>query len=161
MQSRWGIPVPARYVAASVLWLLALSLVLTACGRIPESEVAKSLLPTETPTAAARVQTQAGGTGGFRPAETPPGNATAGQTLYLRSCQACHGNAGVTNDPGQKALLGNGGLIPAKNLDTTEKFVKGFMENAAHAGFKDDPNQNLTDARLGNVYAYLISQLTG
>lgn len=160
MRSREGIPVHARSISASVLGLLALSLILTACGRIPESEAAKSRLPTETPTAAARAQAGGAG-GGFKVAETPPGNATAGQNLYLRSCQACHGNGGVTNDPAQKSLLGNGGLIPAKNLDTTEKFVNGFMANAAHASFKDDPNQDLTPARLSNVYAYLISQLTG
>lgn len=150
-------------MGAFVLGLLALSLVLTACGRIPESEAEKSRIPTETPTSAARAQTQAGGGagGGFKLAETPTGNAASGQNVYLRSCQACHGNDGVTTDASQKSLLGNGGLIPAKTLDTTDKFVKGFMENPAHTGFKDDPNQNLTDARLGNAYAYLISKMTG
>jgi mono/diheme cytochrome c family protein len=141
--------------------LLAASLVLTACGRIPESEAAKSRLPTETPTSAARLPATSSSGGGFKLAETPAGNAQAGQNLYVRSCQACHGANGVSNDPSQKSLIGDGGLILTKNLDTTDKFVQAFLDAAPHAGFKDDPNQNLTPARLGNVYAYLIAQMTG
>jgi hypothetical protein len=172
MQPRWRISAATRCVCACILGLLAASLVLTACGRIPESEAAKSRLPTDTPTAAARPQStsSAGGTGGsggggggggFKLAETPPGNAQAGQNLYVRSCQACHGANGLTNDPSQQPLAGDNGLIVAKNLDTTDKFVQGFMDAAPHAGFKDDPNQNLTPPRLGNVYAFLIAQMTG
>ncbi len=161
MQPRWRVSA-ARCVCACVLGLLAASLVLTACGRIPESEAAKSRLPTDTPTAAARLPTSsAGGGGGFKLAETPAGNAQAGQNLYVRSCQACHGENGVTSDPSQQALVGANGLIVTKNLDTTDKFVQAFMSAAPHAGFKDDPNQNLTPARLGNVYAFLIAQMTG
>jgi mono/diheme cytochrome c family protein len=163
MQPRWRISA-ARCFCACVLGLLAASLVLTACGRIPESEAAKSRLPTDTPTAAARPQTTSsagGGGGGFKLAETPPGNAQAGQNLYVRSCQACHGANGLTNDPSQQPLVGDNGLVVTKNLDTTDKFVQAFMNAAPHAGFKDDPNQNLTPPRLGNVYAFLIAQMTG
>jgi mono/diheme cytochrome c family protein len=145
--------------------LLAGSLVLTACGRIPESEAAKSRIPTDTPTSAARVQaaTSAASSGGngFKLAETPTGNAQAGQNLYLRSCQACHGENGLTSDPSQQPLIGNNGLIITKNLDTTDKFVQAFLNAPTHASFKDDPNQNLTPARLANVYAFLIAQMTG
>ena len=145
-------------VCASALFLLSVSLVLTACGRIPESEAAKSRLPTETPTVvtAARVSG-----GGFKLAETPTGNATSGQTIYLRSCQACHGNNGVANDASQQSLVGNDGLIVMKQLDTADKFVNGFTNAPPHAGFKDDANQNLTPQRLANAYAYLIAQMSG
>jgi mono/diheme cytochrome c family protein len=163
MQPRWRISA-ARCVCACVLGLLAASLVLTACGRIPQSEVEKSL-PTNTPTVAARLPTTSasggGGGGGFKLAETPTGNAQAGQNLYVRSCQACHGENGVTSDPSQQALAGANGLIVTKNLDTTDKFVQAFLNAAPHAGFKDDPNQNLTPPRLGNVYAFLVAQMTG
>ncbi len=90
-----------RIVAACVLGLLACSLILTACGRIPESEAAKSRLPTETPTVAAAAQVASGG---FKLAETPTGNATTGQNIYVRSCQVCHGTGGVVSDPSQAAL---------------------------------------------------------
>lgn len=153
-----GISARGRIVAGTVLGLLGVSLILTACGRIPASEAAKSLQPTETPTVVAAAQVAPGG---FKLAETPTGNATAGQTLYVRSCQACHGNNGVANDATQASLVGNDGLIVKKQLDTTAKFVDAFMANAKHASFKDDPNQNLTPPRLGNVYAYLIAQMSG
>lgn len=145
-------------VAACVLGLLSLSLILTACGRIPESEAAKSRLPTETPTVAKAAQVSSGS---FKLAETPAGNAATGQNVYVRSCQACHGSGGAANDPGQTSLVGNDGLIVKKQLDTTDKFVNAFANNDKHAGFKDDPNQNLTPPRLGNIYAYLIAQMGG
>jgi mono/diheme cytochrome c family protein len=153
-----GISRRGRIVAVCVLGLLACSLILTACGRIPESEAAKSRLPTETPTVAQAAQVSAGA---FKLAETPAGNATAGQNIYVRSCQACHGTGGAGNDPSQASLVGNDGLIVKKQLDTTDKFVNSFEGNAAHAGFKDDPNQNLTPPRIGNIYAYLIAQMGG
>ncbi|MGI8854911.1 MAG: c-type cytochrome, partial [Thermomicrobiales bacterium] len=90
-----GISRRGRIVAACVLGLLACSLVLTACGRIPESEAAKSRLPTETPTVAAAAQVS---TSAFKLAETPAGNATTGQNIYVRSCQVCHGTGGVVSD---------------------------------------------------------------
>ncbi len=163
MQLLAGISARGRMVCAGVLFLLSISLILTACGRIPESEAAKSRLPTETPTvpAAARVSTTSSGGGGFKLAETPTGNATSGQTIYLRSCQACHGANGVASDSSQQSLVGNDGLVVKKQLDTTEKFVNAFMGAGPHASFKDDANQNLTPARLGNVYAYLIAQMSG
>lgn len=153
-----------RCVCLCVLGLLATSLILTACGRIPESEAAKSRIPTDTPTSAARLPattSAGGGGGGFKLAETPPGNAQAGQNLYVRSCQACHGANGVGGDPSQQSLVGENGLIVTKNFDTTDKFVQAFLNAAPHASFKDDPNQNLTPPRLGNVYAFLIAQMTG
>jgi mono/diheme cytochrome c family protein len=153
-----GISARGRIVAVTVLGLLSISLVLSACGRIPESEAAKSRLPTETPTVVAAAQVA---TGSFKLAETPAGNATAGQNLYVRSCQACHGNNGVAGDPSQASLVGNDGLIVKQQLTTTDAFVKAFENNAKHAGFKDDPNQNLTPPRLGNVYAFLIAQMSG
>ena len=61
----------------------------------------------------------------------------------------------------QTSLVGNDGLIVKKQFDTTDKFVTAFMNAAPHAGFKDDPNQNLTPARLGNIYAYFIAQMSG
>jgi mono/diheme cytochrome c family protein len=162
MRVRWSISAAARCVCVCVLGLLAASLVLTACGRIPESEAAKSRIPTDTPTAAARLPTAAaGGGGGFQLAETPTGNAQAGQNLYVRSCQACHGANGVAGDPGQQSLVGANGLVVMRNINTTDKFVQAFMNAAPHASFKDDPNQNLTPQRLGNVYAFLIAQMTG
>jgi mono/diheme cytochrome c family protein len=167
MLQKWGWSVQARYLCACVLGLLAMSFALTACGRIPESEAAKSQLPTDTPIAIHPQGTTAaggaagGGGGGFKVAETPPGNAQAGQNLYVRSCQACHGTNGASSDPGQQSLIGDGGLVITKNLDTTDKFVQAFTGAAPHAGFKDDPNQNLTPARLSNVYAFLIAQLNG
>lgn len=153
-----GISGRGRIVAACVLGLLSLSLILTACGRIPESEAAKSRLPSETPTVAKAAQISSGS---FKLAETPAGNASAGQNIYVRSCQACHGNSGTANDPSQASLVGNDGLIVKKQLDTTDKFVNAFAGNDKHAGFKDDPNQNLTPPRLGNIYAYLIAQMGG
>jgi mono/diheme cytochrome c family protein len=153
-----GMSARGRFVCASVLCLLSASLFLTACGRIPESEAAKSRLPTETPTPAARAPVAVGG---FKLAETPAGNATTGQNIYLRSCQACHGNNGAANDATQQSLVGTDGLIVKKQLDTTDKFVNAFTSNDKHAGFKDDPNQNLTPQRLGNIYAFLIAQLSG
>lgn len=153
-----GISARGRIVAATVFGLLSLSLILSACGRIPESEAAKSRLPTDTPTVAVAAQVSSGS---FKLAETPAGNATAGQNLYVRSCQACHGNNGVANDPSQASLVGNDGLIVKQQLTTTDKFVTAFENNAKHAAFKDDPNQNLTPPRLGNVYAFLIAQMSG
>jgi mono/diheme cytochrome c family protein len=155
-----GYSARGRIIATCVLGLLSLSLVLTACGRIPESEAAKSRLPTDTPIPARPAQ---GGTtvGGFKLAETPSGNATTGQNIYVRSCQQCHGNNGTANDSSQASLVGNDGLIVKKQLDTTDKFVNGFSSEPKHADFKDDPNQNLTPPRLGNIYAYLISQMGG
>lgn len=147
-----------RIVAASVLGLLSVSLFLTACGRIPESEAAKSRLPSETPTVARAAQASSSG---FKLAETPAGNPATGQNVYVRSCQVCHGTDGVASDPSQQSLVGNDGLIVKKQFDTTDKFVTAFMSAAPHAGFKDDPNQNLTPPRLGNVYAYLIAQMGG
>jgi len=152
-----GISARGRIVAVTVLGLLSLSLILSACGRIPESEAAKSRLPTDTPTVIAAAQVA---TGSFKLAETPTGNATTGQNIYVRSCQACHGTNGVANDTTQASLVGNGGLIVKQQFDTTMKFVTAFTNNDKHAGFKDDPNQNLTQARLGNVYAYLIAQMS-
>ncbi len=152
-----GISARGRIVAATVLGLLSLSLILSACGRIPESEAAKSRLPTDTPTVIAAAQVS---TGSFKLAETPAGNATTGQNIYVRSCQACHGTNGVANDTTQASLVGNAGLIVKQQFDTTTKFVTAFMNNDKHGGFKDDPNQNLTPARLGNVYAYLIAQMS-
>jgi mono/diheme cytochrome c family protein len=152
-----GISRRGRIVAASVLSLLACSLILTACGRIPASEAAKSL-PTATPTVVPIAQSAAGG---FKLAETPTGNATTGQNIYVRSCQACHGSGGTASDPSQTSLVGSDGLIVKKQFDTTDKFVNAFEANAAHAGFKDDPNQNLTPPRIGNIYAYLIAQMGG
>jgi mono/diheme cytochrome c family protein len=146
-----------RIVAACVLGLLACSLILTACGRIPESEAAKSRLPTETPTVVQAAQVSAGA---FKLAETPTGNATAGQNIYVRSCQACHGADGTASDPSQTSLVGNDGVIVKKQFDTTDKFVAAFENAAPHAGFKDDPNQNLTPPRIGNIYAYLIAQMS-
>src|SRR5947209_9856824 len=96
MQLLAGISARGRIVCAGVLFLLSVSLILTACGRIPDSEAAKSRLPTDTPTVPAAAQVSGGG---FKLAETPTGNATSGQTIYLRSCQACHGANGVANDP--------------------------------------------------------------
>lgn len=154
-----GLSARGRNVAACVLGLLGLSLILTACGRIPESEAAKSRLPTDTPIPARPAQV-AGGSG-FKLAETPSGNATTGQNIYVRSCQQCHGTNGAANDPSQASLVGTDGLIVKKQLDTTDKFVKAFDGNAKHADFKDDPNQNLTPPRLGNIYAYLISLMGG
>lgn len=153
-----GISARGRVVAVTVLGLLSISLILSACGRIPESEAAKSRLPTDTPTVAAAAQVS---TGSFKLAETPAGNATAGQNLYVRSCQACHGDNGVASDPSQASLIGNDGLIVKQQLTTTDKFVTAFENNAKHASFKDDPNQNLTPPRLGNVYAFLIAQMSG
>jgi mono/diheme cytochrome c family protein len=152
-----GVSRGGRIIATSVLGLLACSLILTACGRIPESEAAKSRLPTETPTVAAAAQVAAGA---FKLAETPAGNATTGQNIYVRSCQVCHGTGGVVSDPSQAALIGNDGAIVKKQMDTTDKFVAAFMNAAPHASFKDDPNQNLTPARIGNIYAYLIAQMS-
>ena len=154
---RAGISARGRSVAATALGLRGSSLILSACGRIPDSEAAKSRLPTDTPTVVAAAQVS---TGSFKLAETPTGNATTGQNIYVRSCQACHGTNGVANDTTQASLVGNGGLIVKQQIDTTAKFVTGFMNNDKHAGFKDDPNQNLTPARLGNVYAYLIAQMS-
>lgn len=153
-----GISARGRVVAVTVLGLLSISLILSACGRIPESEAAKSRLPTETPTVAVAAQVS---TGSFKLAETPTGNASTGQNIYVRSCQVCHGNNGVANDATQASLVGNDGLIVKKQFDTTAKFVAAFMNNDKHAGFKDDPNQNLTPARLGNIYAFLIAQMSG
>jgi mono/diheme cytochrome c family protein len=153
-----GISARGRIVASTVLGLLSVSLILTACGRIPESEAAKSLQPTETPTVVAAAQVS---TGAFKLAETPTGNATSGQNTYLSSCQFCHGPGGVASDPSKTSLVGNDGVIVKNQLDTTAKFVTAFMNNPKHASFKDDPNQNLTPARLGNIYAYLISQMSG
>ena len=155
---RAGISSCGRIVSVTVLGLLGVSLILSACGRIPDSEAAKSRLPTDTPTVVAAAQVS---TGSFKLAETPTGNATAGQNIYVRSCQACHGNNGVANDPAQASLVGNDGLIVKKQLDTTAKLVTAFMNNDKHASFKDDPNQNLTPARLGNIYAFLIAQMSG
>ncbi|HEY7907253.1 MAG TPA: c-type cytochrome [Thermomicrobiales bacterium] len=146
-----------RIVAAFVLGLLACSLILTACGRIPASEAAKSL-PTVTPTV---VQAAQAASGAFKLAETPAGNAATGQNIYVRSCQACHGAGGTASDPSQTSLVGNDGVIVKKQFDTTDKFVTAFENAAPHAGFKDDPNQNLTPARIGNIYAYLIAQMGG
>lgn len=154
---RVGISSRGRIVSVTVLGLLGVSLILSACGRIPDSEAAKSRLPTDTPTVVAAAQV----TGGFKLAETPTGNAATGQNIYVRSCQVCHGTNGVANDPSQAALIGNDGLIVKKQLDTTAKFVTAFMNNDKHASFKDDPNQNLTPARLGNIYAFLIAQMSG
>jgi len=153
-----GFSARGRIVAACVLGLLSLSLALTACGRIPESEAAKSRLPTDTPTVVRSAQVSAGG---FKLAETPAGNATTGQNIYVRSCQQCHGTGGAANDSSQASLVGNDGLIVKKLLDTTDKFVNAFASNPKHADFKDDPNQNLTPPRLGNIYAYLIAQMGG
>jgi cytochrome c5 len=166
MRVRWSISAATRCICVCVLGLLAVSLTLTACGRIPESEAAKSRIPTDTPTSAARLPatTAAGGSGGgggFQLAETPTGNAQAGQNLYVRSCQACHGPNGVASDSGQQSLVGANGLVVTKNYNTTDKFVQAFMDAAPHGSFKDDPNQNLTPQRLGNVYAFLIAQMTG
>lgn len=168
MRVRWSISATTRCVCICVLGLLAASFVLTACGRIPESEAAKSRIPTDTPTSAARLPSTttaggsgSGGGGGFQLAETPAGNAQAGQNLYVRSCQVCHGTNGVGSDASQKSLVGADGVVVAKNFNTTDKFVQAFMNAAPHASFKDDPNQNLTPARLGNVYAFLIAQMTG
>jgi len=158
MRLRAGISGRGRVVSVTVLGLLSLSLILTACGRIPESEAAKSRLPTETPTVIAAAQSAPGG---FKLAETPTGNAGAGQNPYVFSCQACHGVNGVGSGPSQASLVGNDGLIVKKKLDTTAKFVTAFMNNAKHADFKNDPNQGLTPARLGNIYAYLIAQMGG
>ncbi|HEY8291711.1 MAG TPA: cytochrome c [Thermomicrobiales bacterium] len=152
-----GISARGRVVAVTILGLLGISLILSACGRIPESEAAKSRLPTETPTVVAAAQVSSGS---FKLAETPAGNATSGQNLYVRSCQVCHGSGGVGSDPSQASLVGNDGLIVKQQLDTTAKFVTAFENNAKHAGFKDDPNQDLTPLRLGNVYAYLIAQMS-
>ncbi len=152
-----GISSRGRIVSITVLGLLSVSLILSACGRIPESEAAKSRLPTDTPTVIAAAQVS----GGFKLSETPTGNASAGQNIYVRSCQACHGNNGVANDPSQASLVGNDGVIVKTQLDTTAKFVTAFMNNDKHAGFKDDPNQNLTPARLGNIFAFLIAQMSG
>ncbi len=153
-----GISARGRIVAMTVLGLLSISLILSACGRIPESEAAKSRLPTDTPTVVAAAQVTSGS---FKLAETPTGNATTGQNIYVRSCQACHGNNGVANDTTQQSLVGNGGLVVKQQLDTTAKFVTAFMNNDKHASFKDDPNQNLTPARLGNIYAFMIAQMNG
>lgn len=147
-----------RVVAVTVLGLLSLSLIFSACGRIPDSEAAKSRLPTDTPTVVAAAQVSSGS---FTLAETPTGNAAAGQTLYARSCQVCHGSGGVASDPSQAALIGNDGLIVKQQLTTADKFVTAFENNAKHAAFKDDPNQDLTPSRIGNVYAYLIAQMGG
>ncbi|MGI8854683.1 MAG: c-type cytochrome, partial [Thermomicrobiales bacterium] len=105
---------------------------------------------------AAQVSTSA-----FKLAETPAGNATTGQNIYVRSCQVCHGTGGVVSDPSQTALIGNDGAIVKKQMDTTDKFVTAFENAAPHASFKDDPNQNLTPQRIGNIYAYLIAQMSG
>ncbi|MHB8648357.1 MAG: hypothetical protein ACYDAR_21455 [Thermomicrobiales bacterium] len=158
MQLLASISPRGRIVSSTILGLLSISLILSACGRIPESEAAKSRLPTETPTTVAAAQVAPGG---FKLAETPTGNTSAGLNVYAFSCQICHGSGGVGNDPSQASLIGNDGLIVKRQLDTTAKFVTAFMENAKHAGFKDDPNQNLTPTRLGNVYAYLIAQMSG
>jgi mono/diheme cytochrome c family protein len=154
-----GYSARGRIIAACVLGLLSLSLVLTACGRIPESEAAKSRLPTDTPIPARSAQ--GGAVGGFKLAETPAGNPTTGQNIYVRSCQQCHGTNGVAIDPSEVSLIGNDGLIVKKQIDTTDKFVNAFESNPKHADFKDDPNQNLTPPRLGNIYAYLIAQMGG
>ncbi len=154
-----GISARGRCVSAFVLGLLSIGFILTACGRIPESEAAKSRLPTETPTAAPGSKISA--SSGFTLAETPTGNAATGQNVYVRSCQACHGAGGVASDASQQTLIGKDGEIVKKQLDTTDKFVTSFGQAAPHAGFKDDPNQNLTPPRLGNVYAYLIAQMSG
>ncbi|GEM_PF-6524206 len=153
-----GISARGRIVSVTVLGLLSISLILSACGRIPESEAAKSRLPTDTPTVAAAAQVA---TGGFKLAETPTGNASAGQSPYLFSCQFCHGPGGVVSDPSKTSLVGNNGVIVTRKLDTTAKFVTAFMNNAKHASFKDDANQDLSPARLGNIYAYLIAQMSG
>ncbi len=153
-----GISARGRVICACVLCLLSASLFLSACGRIPESEAAKSRIPTDTPTSAARAQVASGT---FKLAETPSGNASTGQNIYVRSCQACHGTGGNASDSTQQSLVGNDGLIVKQQLDTTDKFINSFANNAKHAGFKDDPNQNLTPPRLGNIYAYLIAQMGG
>ncbi len=57
-------------------------------------------------------------------------------------------------------MIGNDGAIVKKQMDTTDKFVTAFENAAPHAGFKDDPNQNLTPPRIGNIYAYLIAQMS-
>ncbi len=156
-----------RRLAALVLFVLGFTLLLSACGRIPESESAKSLSPTATPIPAAGSAQTTGGTsamsgGGscFKPAEMPAGNPTSGQTVYISGCQNCHGAGGTATDPKQVSLATCKGLLATKSLDTAEKFTAAFNNNAIHADIKDNPSF-VTPQRLINMYAYLVGQISG
>jgi len=168
----------ARHTAALTLLAVGVTLLVAGCGRIPESVAGTLSAPTAAPTrtapaAAANVGTTgAGGTsvagagaGGaapsmFKLAETPAGNPESGQRIYVQGCANCHGMTGTGGGGNQVALVGNGGLIPMRNIDTASKFATVFTANAAHASVKDN-DQIVNPQRLINMYAYLIAQMNG
>lgn len=178
-REQWQAAVPAfaRRVTTLTLLVTGVTLLLAGCGRIPESVAGTLSAPTVAPTSTARPAAPtsagggAGGTGGasgtvpsapvaFKLAEMPTGNADGGRTIYMTGCANCHGMAGAGGGGNQVALVGNGGLIVAKNLDTASKFATAVTTNAAHGGIKDN-DQLIAPQRLTNMYAYLVAQLNG
>ena len=179
-RERWQVTVPAsvpaftRRLVALTLLVTGVTLLLAGCGRIPESVAATLSAPTAAPTSTARPAAPtsatggAGGAGGtvapapsaFKLAETPTGNPDSGRTIYMTGCANCHGMAGAGGGGNQVALVGNGGLIVTKNLDTASKFAMAVTANAAHGEIKDN-DQLVAPQRLTNMYAYLAAQLNG
>ncbi len=185
-RERWQVTVPAfvpawvRRITALTLLVTGVTLLLAGCGRIPESVAATLSAPTAAPTSTARpaAPTSAGGAAGgagstsgangtvapapsaFKLAEMPTGNPDSGRTIYMTGCANCHGMVGAGGGGSQVALVGNGGLIVTKNLDTASKFAMAVTTNAAHDGIKDN-DQLVAPQRLTNMYAYLVAQLNG
>lgn len=172
MRPRFVTPAWVRHAAALVLLTLGLMLVLTACGRIPQSEAERLSGSGPTATVSSGGGQASGGTpasgggggapsggapGGFKPAEMPTGSVASGQTVYVSACQNCHGAGGKAGEANQAALVGPKGLIATRNLDTADKFSAAFNANPIHADIKDN-TAFVNPQRLINMYAYLVSQ---
>jgi len=78
----------------------------------------------------------------------PPGNAKAGQTLFLKiGCYQCHGNEGQGGAAGPR--IGRSPMLAFRNFDTYVRAPRGEMPPYT--------TKVLADKDLADIYAYLGS----
>jgi mono/diheme cytochrome c family protein len=94
----------------------------------------------------------------------PSGSGTAaqGETVYVASCQGCHGErgAGKPNDPlvgGQGTLVGN--AVPTKTVGNFWPYATTLFDYIRRAMPLNEP-KSLTDDQVYAVSAYIL-QLNG
>ena len=138
-----------------MLAVIAVVLLVVACGRATEEQIDQALGITPTPTVdaaeAARASKEAEVAGAASPVDTNAGVAALGRTKFQFNCQTCHSPGGTAPD-----LLATGG--PYANIDYATLYPI-LREGEGHSP-SPGPYETfvITDDDIANIGAYIREQ---
>jgi mono/diheme cytochrome c family protein len=139
---------------SAFLTVIALMLVLVACGRATQEQIDQALGITPEPTSSATEVAQADSAASAvaSPADETAGVAALGKTKFQFNCQICHKAGGTAPD-----LVAKGG--PYQNLDYATLYP---IVREGEGGHTPQPGPiaefKLTDDDIANIAAYIREQ---